>query len=122
MKRIRGLVLVGFSIIMMVLMGAQMVSVSNAATREDNIEKIKDYLSNEKVIEGLEKRWASPETIIKSLDSFSDSQIEELANHANFQVGGAIDDSGVSDFWKTWGLIIIIGALAPILLFAILRV
>ena len=111
MKRIRGLrkvVLVGFGIIMMALMGVQMVSVSGAATREENIHKINGFLSNEKVTEGLQKKGTSPETISKSLDSFSDSQIENLANHANLQVGGAIDDSGVSDFWKTWGLYMIV--------------
>lgn len=119
MKRIRGLrkiVLMGFGIVMMVLMGFQMVSVSDAATREENVQKIKDFLSNEKVVEGLQKRWTSPETISKSLDSFSDSQIENLANHANLQVGGAIDDSGTSDFWKTWGLLIILGTLVPLVL------
>jgi|SRR3989338_121207 len=119
MKRIRGLrkiVLIGFGIVMMVLMGFQMVSVSDAATREENVQKIKDFLSNEKVVEGLEKRWTSPETISKSLSSFSDSQIEKLANHANLQVGGAIDDSGTSDFWKTWGLLGVLMIVAPIIL------
>ena len=119
MKRIRGLrkiVLIGFGIVMMVLMGFQMVSVSDAATREENVQKIKDFLSNEKVVEGLEKRWTSPETISKSLSSFSDSQIEKLANHANLQVGGAIDDSGSSDFWKTWGLLGVLLIVAPIIL------
>ena len=119
MKRIRGLrkiVLIGFGIVMMVLMGIQMVSVSDAATREENVQKIKDFLSNEKVVEGLEKRWTSPETISKSLSSFSDSQIEKLANHANLQVGGAIDDSGTSDFWKTWGLLGVLMIVAPIIL------
>ena len=101
---------------MMVLMGFQMVSVSDAATREENVQKIKDFLSNEKVVEGLEKRWTSPETISKSLSSFSDSQIEKLANHANLQVGGAIDDSGTSDFWKTWGLLGVLMIVAPIIL------
>ena len=119
MKRIRGLrkiVLIGFGIVMMVLMGFQMVSVSDAATREENVQKIKDFLSNEKVVEGLEKRLTSPETISKSLSSFSDSQIEKLANHANLQVGGAIDDSGTSDFWKTWGLLGVLMIVAPIIL------
>lgn len=111
MEKIRGtrkVALLGFGIIMMVLMGVQMVSVSGAATREENIQKINGFLSNEKVTEGLQTRGTSPETISKSLDSFSDSQIENLANHANLQVGGAIDDSGVSDFWKTWGLYMIV--------------
>ena len=119
-RRTRKVVLLGFGIIMMGLMGVQMVPVSGAATREENIQKINGFLSNEKAAEGLQTRGTSPETISKSLDSFSDSQIENLANHANLQVGGAIDDSGVSDFWKTWGLIIIIATVVPIILLMVL--
>lgn len=120
MKKIRGLkkvVLVGFGIIMMGFMGVQMVSVSGAATRDEDIQKIKGFLSNEKVVEGLQKEHGvSTEKILNSLNGLSDSQIENLANHANLQVGGAIDDSGVSDFWKTWGLYMIVGMVLMIVL------
>jgi len=123
MKRIRGLrkiVLIGFGIVMMVLMGIQMVSVSDAATREDNVQKIKDFLSDEAVANSSIKMGKSPEKVISQLDSLSDWQLEKLAVHANFQVGGAIDDSGTSDFWKTWGLLTIIAIVAPIILLVVL--
>lgn len=123
MERIRGLrkvVLLGFSIIMMVLMGTQMVSVSDAATRDENIQKIKDYLSNEAVANSSIKMGKSPEKVISQLDSLSDWQLEKLAAHANLQVGGAIDDSGTSDFWKTWGLLGVLLIVAPIILLVLL--
>ena len=119
MKRIRGLrkiVLIGFGIVMMVLMGIQMVSVSDAATRDENIQKIKDFLSDEAVANSSIKMGKSPEKVISQLDSLSDWQLEKLAVHANFQVGGAIDDSGTSDFWKTWGLLGVLMIVAPIIL------
>src|SRR3989338_767127 len=123
MKRIRGLrkiVLIGFGIVMMVLMGIQMVSVSDAATREDNVQKIKDFLSDEAVANSSIKMGKSPEKVISQLDSLSDWQLEKLAVHANFQVGGAIDDSGTSCFWKSWGLLTIIAIVAPIILLVVL--
>jgi hypothetical protein len=107
MRNFKNLALIS-SITLVALMGIFTVYNIDAATRDENIQKINGFLSNEKVIEGLQKRGTSPDTISKSLDSFSDSQIENLANHANLQVGGRIDDSGTSDFWKTWGTIFLI--------------
>lgn len=114
--------LIGLNIVVMVLMIFQMFSVSDAATRDENIQKIKDFLRNEAVANSSIKMGKSPEKIISQLDSLSDWQIEKLATHANIQVGGAIEDTGVSDFWKTYGLLVVIAILAPVLLFAVLKV
>lgn len=116
MRKSGKVLLIGLNIVVMVLMGIQMVSVSDAATREDNIQKVKEFLGNEAVVSSSIKMGKSPEKVINQLDSLSDWQIEMLTNHANLQVGGAIDDSGTSDFWKTWGFLGVLMIVAPIIL------
>lgn len=65
MKKIRGLrkvVLVGFGIIVVALMGVQMVSVSGAATRDENIQKIEGFLSNDAVNRGISEKGETYES------------------------------------------------------------
>lgn len=121
MRRFKMALLVALNITMIAMLAAPMTYIANAATREENIQKIQGFLSNEAIKEGLQKEHGvSTEKILNSLNILSDSQIENLANHANLQVGGAIEDSGVGDFWKTYGLLMIVGmALAIVVAIAI---
>lgn len=116
MRNFKNLALIS-SITLVALMGIFTVYNIDAATREENIQKIESFLNNEKRASFLEEKGTSPERIISQLDSLSDTQLEKLAFQANLQqVGGGLDDSGVSDFWKTWGLLIIIVGIVPIIL------
>ena len=107
---------IGLSVVIIVVMISLMADGANAAGRDENIQKIKDFLNNETAANGLTEKGVSAEKIMGQLDSLSDAQLEKLADNANLQVGGAIEDSEVSDFWKTWGLIIIIATVVPILI------
>lgn len=112
-RRTRKVVLLGFGIIMVALMGVHMVSVSGAATREENTQKIQDFLSNDAVNRGISERGESYERVMRNIGMMSDVQVEKLAEHANaqtVQVGGEIRDSG-EDFWMfyRWYLIASLG-------------
>lgn len=117
MRRFKRALLIALNIMMIAMIAAPMVYVANAATRDENIQKIHGFLNNNAVKEGLQKEHGvSTEKILNSLNGLSDSQIENLANHANLQVGGAIEDSGVGDFWKTWGLYMIVAMVLSVIL------
>lgn len=92
-------VLMVFNIILMTLIIAPMWQVSDAATREENIHKIETFLADEVVAGSLMEKGVSPEKIIGQLDSMSDTQLEKLAENAELQVGGALDDDPTKDFW-----------------------
>lgn len=101
-------ILIGITIIFALLVGSPMFCVVYGTTREENIQKIEGFLNNEKVKDSLIQKGASPEKIIDSLNRLGDSQIEKLAEKANLQVGGAIEDKDTgADFWEfyKWYLI-----------------
>ncbi len=121
MKRIgnfRKRVLIWLNVVVMVLVLTPMGYVADAATREENIQKIETFLTNEVVVDKSIGMGISPEKIEKvkdRLNSLSDAQLEKLAKNINSQVGGALEDDAVSGFWKTWGLIFIIGSVLTLL-------
>ncbi len=127
MKRIGGsrkTVLIWLNVVMMVLVLSPIWGyVADAATREENIQKIETFLTKEAVVEKSIEKGISPEKIEKvngQLNSLSDAQLERLAENLNLQVGGALEDDAVSSFWKTWGLIIIIATVVPLLLMMVM--
>lgn len=119
MNRLRKAVLIGLSVLTMVVMVSLVGHNSDAASRDENIQKIKNFLSNEAVANGLTEKGGSAEKMIQQLDSLSDVQLEKLASHANLQVGGAIEDSEVATFWKTWGLYMIVGTVLFVVLLVV---
>jgi len=126
MKKIGGfrkVVSLWFTVVMMALVLTPMGYVVDAATREDNVQKINNFLTSKTVVEKSIKKGISKEQIVEikeQLNSLSDTQLEKLAKNINLQVGGELEDNAVSDFWKTWGLIIIIASALPILLLLII--
>lgn len=112
MKKTDRLVLVALNVMMMTLIVLPMLAGISAATREENVQKIQGFLSNDAVEENMQKEHGiSSEKILNSLNALSDSQVENLANHANRQVGGALDTNSGDDFWTfyKWYLIAALG-------------
>jgi len=91
-------------------------SYAEASTREENISKIENFLESDAIKESMEQKGKNLEEMMEEINDMGDWQIKILANNANMQVGGALDDTGVDSFWKTWGVLIIVASILPILL------
>lgn len=99
--------------------GSWAVASDSSVDRGALIEKISGTLKTESVAKSFVEKGVDVEKVISKLDSLSDAQLVKLAEQtpSNMsQVGGALDDSGIGDFWSTWGLIMLIGILVPLLL------
>lgn len=112
-RKARKFALVAFNVMVMALMVMPMITGINAATREENTQKIQDFLSNDAVNRGISERGETYEKVMRNIGMMSDAQVEKLAEHANVQivqVGGEIKDSG-EDFWTfyKWYLIAALG-------------
>lgn len=112
-RKARKFALVAFNVMVMALMVMPMITGINAATREENTQKIQDFLSNDAVNRGISERGETYEKVMRNIGMMSDAQVEKLAEHANVQivqVGGEIKDSG-EDFWTfyKWYLIAVLG-------------
>lgn len=110
MKRIRCWQAVAVLAVMAAaFMALQTGSVANAATREENVRKIENYLGSDTAKNSMQKRGLSSKRVLKSLTRFTDAQVENLAQRANIQVGGALDRDSSDDFWTVykWYLIVV---------------
>lgn len=112
-RKARKFALVAFNVMVMALMVMPMITGINAATREENTQKIQDFLSNDAVNRGISERGETYEKVMRNIGMMSDAQVEKLAEHANVQIvqlGGEIKDSG-EDFWTfyKWYLIAVLG-------------
>lgn len=96
------------------------VSLAGAATREENVQKIERFLSNDVVNRGISERGETYERVMRNVNTMSDTQVEKLAEHAttHMQVGGALESSQ-SEFWAIYGLYILLVALPLIILLAL---
>lgn len=113
--------IVWFKIIMTIVAMSFSWAIASDLTvdRSALIQKIESFLKNEAATKAFAEKGVDTSKMISKLDSLSDAQLVKLAEQvpSNLsQVGGAIDDSGVKDFWATWGLIIIIATVVPLLL------
>lgn len=114
-RKARKFALVAFNVMVMALMVMPMITGINAATREENTQKIQDFLSNDAVNRGISEKGETYERVMRNINTMSDGQVEKLAEHANaqtVQVGGEIKDSG-EDFWTfyKWYLIGLVGVM-----------
>jgi hypothetical protein len=101
--------------------GSWAVASDSSVDRSALIEKISGTLKTEAVAKSFVEKGVDIKQVISKLDSLSDAQLVKLAEQtpSNLsQVGGELNDSGVSSFWSTWGLIMLIGILVPFLLIA----
>ncbi len=121
-RKTRKFALVAFNVMIMALMVMPMITGINAATRDENTQKIQDFLSNDAVNRGISERGETYERVMRNIGMMNDAQVEKLAGHANaqtVQVGGEIKDSG-EDFWTfyKWYLIASLGFLLLLVLMA----
>ncbi|MBI5328923.1 MAG: hypothetical protein HZB80_11660 [Deltaproteobacteria bacterium] len=105
--------MIGIYAIMMMFMLFPMNNAANSATRQENMQKIENFLSNDAVNRGISEKGETYERVMRNIGMMSDAQVEKLAEYANaqtVQVGGEIKDSG-EDFWTfyKWYLIATLG-------------
>ena len=105
--------MIGIYAIMMMFMLFPMNNAANSATRQENMQNIENFLSNDAVNRGISEKGETYERVMRNIGTMSDAQVEKLAGYANaqtVQVGGEIKDSG-EDFWTfyKWYLIALLG-------------
>lgn len=75
-RKARKFALVAFNVMVMALMVMPMITGINAATREENTQKIQDFLSNDAVNRGISERGETYEKVMRNIGMMSDAQVE----------------------------------------------
>lgn len=113
LRRLKKKVIVGIYAIMALFMLFPMSNTANSATREENVQKIERFMSNDVVNRQVSERGETYERVMRNIGTMSDAQVDKLAEYANaqtVQVGGEISNSG-DDFWTfyKWYMIAALG-------------
>lgn len=116
LRRAKKGIMAFLSVIMAAVIILPAWSIATAATREENVQKIETFLSTDAATEKLTEKSVSKEKVMGQLDSMSDTQLETLAQSANQQVGGALDDN--TTFWALYGTYVIVSIVMVLILAA----